>query len=312
MNVFPYDTATGRLFRTVELEKALRTAYAMGDNLYFAETCPYAPSQPSQAQIGLIAPGSSVPIFSHPIFVEYPQQKEGGILFTDIRAFSREDRRNGGYKITNESEYSLQVGRAFLIECMKNEGASFLLNFSDLPLKVFSVWLASRINGQLNLSLEEQLTVKALAGWFHVCQYYSEDTFKGEDQKRAEARTMRSLNMDARAWEKVVGKDALPWAGTIDLFCSLVQERTNQSVRLEGLNRRFVAEVTGSTFKGAQTRELVTVALENPPSWIAIVERCVSDFSFYKKMPLGEIVERMTKTRDGRQQFLQALSRLPF
>lgn len=312
MNLYPFNTAAGQLFKRDSLQKDLMKAYSLQHGVYFVRECPYAPNMKPSDTIALVGPGSTAPPFKHPFFLDMPAQQEGGIVFIDGRGFTRDDRAEGSFKVSNQSEYTLEAGRAFLILCGRTNGGSVLMNFSDLPAKVFAQWLTDRINAQLNLSLEEQMSIKALAAWFHICQYYDADSFQGEDQKRAQARAMRAAGMDGRLWETAVGKKPLEWGGTIDLFCQQAKEIANGSVRLEGLKRQFVTEVTVSTFRGAQTRELMAVALENPPSWIAVIERCVSEFSFYKRFPLGEAVNRNAKTPVARKEFLQALSRLPF
>lgn len=309
MNSDAYKTAAGRLHSVDELKRKINAGISLGQGVRTTNTCPYAADEIWASDAVMMVLGDSgVNGFNHPIEIERHGEKT---IVVDMRGYTRRD-RDGKVVPTSKSEYNFQLGRAFLTSIAANDRGTSLLNFSDAPVKIFARWLTDRLNTQLHMELEDQIAVKACAAWFYICQFYDADDFGKEEHNRTKARAMRNVAMDGRQWDSVMGKEDLPWTGTIDLFCELVKKVTGNSVRTDGLDRRFVTEVTIGSWRGAQGREVVAVGLEHPPTWIAMLQLCVEESSYYKRMPLGETVERALKNRADKDAFLVSIARLPY
>lgn len=311
MNSDAFKTSAGSMYKTNDIEKCVKIDRGMGANISWIDECPYAPNDQANNLVQMIIQGSACPPFRHPFLVVDSGNRDRATAIVDGRGFTRAG-RDGDVTPSNKSEYLFNVGRAFLTAIAVNDSPTVLLNFSEVPAQAFARWLTDRINGQLHVELEDQLVIRACAAWFYVCQFFDEESFTKDEQNRCVARAARACGMDLRQWETIMGKDALPWTGTIDLFCALVKNQTDESIRVDGLDRRFVTEVTIGSWRGAQAREIVAVGLEHPPTWIAMIQMCVAESSYYKKMPLGETVERILKRRSDKDDFLLAVSRLPF
>lgn len=265
--------------------------------------------------ITLVIPGSTTPAWKHPLILEHPARTPKWDIVVDGRSFTRRPKQtmdvrgdvysNVDYVVASRTDFEFQLGRAFLTGVAMTGPRQGLMALGDLPVRSFAYWLSERIGSRLDLAPEEQQIVLGVAAYYYTSMFYTEDEFTQDEQARAVIRLNRIFSDVAR-----IPAD-LGWIANLKDFCEAVKKATNESVRLEGLHSRYVQEVTGSTWRGMESREAVIVALESPITWIAIVERCVKEMAFYKKAPLGSVVERQARRGVG-DAFLKQLALLSY
>lgn len=189
------------------------------------------------------------------------------------------------------------------------DGAPFrkdLLNLGAFPIKVFSNWMGNRIALGLSLDFGQASIVKAM-----ICVYYIQmctplsDHPTADEVERLIIRASRSIaGVDANTLQNVLGD--IPRLTDLKSFVDWVHAKLD-TPRAEQLNIGFIYTALGFSW-GVQYREMVAIALEYPPTFIALLYSSVNDRGF-KKTSLGKVVENLVARRDDRD-FIENVNHL--
>lgn len=317
----PYQTMSGGIYATEEWSKLITSELRMSNgeskNLSKLDTDPYT-GRPAKYPLYLIKPNPGSPFtfqLKHPLFIDVAG--EGKICVVDGRGFVRtakpgeyrEDRPfvQDDYRTVSKSDFIVEVGRGYLSMLHELGQGQPLMSLGDLPVIVYGSWLSSRIDRNLQLNTETKILLTQLAAYFYICLAHGRRDFTDTKAQHFKEYVARLFYTD-----NVIPED-VGHIGNLVEFISVLQSSSNQAVRLEGLSPKYIMEEVGGTWKGNLHRELVNTALEHPPTWLAILERTIEEASFYKKMPLGELVNYHARGRQRRgDEFIRSLRRLKF
>lgn len=189
------------------------------------------------------------------------------------------------------------------------DGAPFrkdLLNLGQFPIKVFTNWIGNRIALGLTLDFGQASIVKAMLGVYYIqlCTPLS-DHPTGEEIERLIIRAARNVpGVDANTLAGVLGD--IPKLTDLKSFTDWVHVRLD-TPRSEQLNVGFLYTALGFSW-GVQYREMVAIALEYPPTFIALLYSSVNDRG-YKKTSLGKTVENLT-SRNEDHEFIKNVNHL--
>jgi len=189
------------------------------------------------------------------------------------------------------------------------DGAPFrkdLLNLGQFPIKVFTNWIGNRISLGLTLDFGQTSIVKAMLSVYYIqlCTPLS-DHPTSEELERLIIRAARSVpGVDATTLENVLGE--IPKLTDLKSFTDWVHARLD-TPRSEQLNVGFLYTALGFSW-GVQYREMVAIALEYPPTFIALLFSSVNDRGF-KKTSLGKTVETLT-SRNEDHEFIKNVNHL--
>lgn len=245
----------------------------------------------------------AVPAFSHPMLFE---DRQGVMrLAVDVRPFGTWNAQQHEFHVRNKVDYDLTAARARLNEIWLEHSPSLLRDISTAPLFIYSSWLSEAITRRFALDPREQLDLAIVSGVFY-CSLFTDAKELGEPEKmRVVAAITRALRCSAEDVLAVV--DQVSVIGDVHEFCLRAAEVT-KSVRLKELNAGVLFAIVGGTWFGFNARELAAVAIEHPPTWIAMLIAAFNERSF-KNSALSKLSER-TASKDIGRDFLRATMNL--
>lgn len=294
-----------------------KTAQALQEAAIKGWLAPLSGGSPILAVNGTAGSDIAIPAFAHPLLVDDTHKQPQ--LVVDMRAFGRMDSRTGEFRVRNPIEYGLATARARLNWIWVQPGKQSLLrDVSPLGLQVFSTWIAEAITRRFGLDPAEQLRLSIYAAVLYLSNFidnHGSDTMSEQDKVRITSLISRTLRIKAEDTLKVLDTDIVsgevvrgggcPVIANAIQFCSIV---SGVSVRLQGLNAGVLFSILGGTWFGTNAKETAAVALEHPPTWLAILLAAVNERSF-KNSGITKITER-SGFRDSARSYQQAVLNL--
>lgn len=228
----------------------------------------------------------AVPAFAHPFLFDDSHKKP--TLSMDARSFGAIHQGSREFAVRNETEYRLALRRAQLNQVWLHQDPAILRNISAVPLTVFANWVSESARRTFALEAHEQMQIMILAGVYY-CSLFTDEDEMSENSKLAIVSTLtRTLRVTAQSVLDVL--DAIPMMTGVESFCQHCQTVTG-SVRLKNLNVGTLYAMLGGSWWGTNAKEMVAVALEHPPTWIAILMAAFTERG-YKKSAITQLVER--------------------
>lgn len=285
-----YDTMACQGFVMRKTVEALQEGYIKG----WLGHVPGANSQIVQVT-GAQLSDTAIPAFAHPIL--FDDSHKHPVLAVDVRAFGRINPQTQDFVVRNEAEYKLAIARAKL-NWLWLSTPGLLRDVSPLPLQIFASAISESVSRRYALNPGEQMKLALLAGVF----YQSLFQVPGEIDEDAKVRLAQSLSRQLR----VRGDEVLTmvdqhipnWIYSVASFCTLAPVVTG-SVRLEELSVGVLYSIMGGSWYGTNAKETLAVALEHPPTWLAIVLAALQERTF-KNSGIARITERSSYRESAR------------
>lgn len=289
-----YDTTICKEFVTRKTAEAIQVAMLNGS----------LQGDVANPRIAYVQGGSvtadAIPSFAHPMLVQGPDKNE--MLVVDLRAVGRWDQQQYKFVIRNEIEDSLLKARARINDIWLGQNRRSLKTISPLPMAVFSSWLSEAIGRRFALDAREQLNLAILAAIFYNTLFDNETELSGEEKNRLAGVVARATRASAEDVFKLL--DAAPVIADVKAFVGAAQELGSE-VRLKNLSAGLLYEIIGGTWYGLNAREVIAVAVEHPPTWIAVLLAAYNERSF-KNSQITKITERPSN-RDNGGNFLRSV-----
>lgn len=302
INRTAYQTKACEGFKLHTLQESLTKAQLAGQLQSLFST-------PIMANQGSDAFALAVPGFAHPFEVAQFSNHQA-FLAVDLRPVGRWDASQWEFVIRNQADYDLISARALLNHYWINESPEILRDVAPLALSLYTDFITKNVAKRFALDRREEADLSILVGWFYLSQFTNEKTLVEREAMRMVQTLARQLRLPADMVFAVI--DRMGEAGeyrpihSITEFCHLAQSATN-SVRLQDLNIGILYQLLGGQWFGGQNpRELVAVALEHPPTWLAIVWTAANSRSF-KTAGITQLFER-TFSSQQQTQFKQAMA----
>lgn len=227
--------------------------------------------------------------FSHPIVVTYSNNVDK-IVVVDARGISSINERTGELRPTTEFQY--QSIRAKLIKEVWMDGnPNDIMSLSDLQVSVFAKMLSATLTRRLNLDSYVELTITIIAAYYYINLFFDGIGSDEDTLLRHAKRISRSINVPIMNVMEVISE--VGDMKNLDSFCRACAFHGN-SVRLETLSVGVVYTMMGGMWFGANAVEQSAVALEHPPTFLAMLYMAVSDKS-YRKSILAQIAEKVDR-----------------
>jgi hypothetical protein len=287
-----YDTLACRGFILDKIRHPLDDAYVRGA---------LAQIEHSQAR-KLVGSGDRltdhIPSFDHPFALT--EQESGPhnartIMVGDLRRFGRYDPHQQTFVIKVRNDYGFQETRTVLNQIWVDNAPSTLANCSPLPMKLFGLWISDAIGRRYALEPQEKLRLQILASVFYAGLFY--DIHDHWDKNRIAAQVKRAINIDSKYIYEVLEYVKTPITGILE-FCAMTQEIVD-TVRLKDLNHGILYAVLKNTWYGVNNDATVAVALEHPPTWLAMLYVAITDRS-YQKSQVTDMILNWDKRDKGR------------
>lgn len=282
-----YDTLIGSGYQIDKIKHAVVEAIAMNQGL----------NPLNQYAYELVGGGPAslvIPAFAHPLLVNDPHSHESRIV-VDVRSYGEVDPHQKTFKLRVRTEYDFQCLRGDLNTVWVRENPQVLARVSSMPLQLFAGWLAENLAKHYALNPKEQTAVQVLAGAFYLSNFMDETPFDQMTKTRFVLNLTQGLKLSPTFVQPVTDQLTQPIGG-LDEFCKML-EGVTESVRFKGFNAGILIPLLGGTWFGVN-REVIGVALEHPPTWIAMVVSAATDRT-YKNTDLHRRIERLDRQEKG-------------
>jgi hypothetical protein len=301
-----YDTLACHGFILDKIRHPLEEAYVRGV---------LAPIENSTAK-RLVGSGDTltdhIPSFDHPMAIagdNWVDPNRGPheprlTVVGDLRRFGRYDQHQKTFVVKVRNDYGFQLTRTILNQIWLDSAPSTLANCSPLPMKLYGVWISDAIARRYALDPQEKLRLQVLSSIFYAGLFY--DIHDHWDKNRIAMQVKRAVNVDPKFIFEMLEYVPKPISGLLE-FVEIVKEAID-TVRLKDLNHGILYAVLKNTWYGVNQDGTVAVALEHPPTWLAMLYASITDRS-YSKSQVTDMLLNWDKRDRGRQLEL-ALTRL--
>jgi hypothetical protein len=250
---------------------------------------------------GGMAMTDAIPAFTHPLVIEdrlaaSHDHTKHYFTVADMRAFGKFDPHKAMFVVRNRTEYEFAQLRGRLASCWVKESPVLLLNVNPLGMKMFSAWISTNVTKKFLLDPRESATLQTYAAFFYYCLFTDAEHFTPVDKHKIMATIQKATGITASIVADVVDHFEKPLSG-VEEFCKLSQEVV-QSIRLAALNVGMLFALLGNTWFGSNKNEIVAVALEHPPTWLAMIAMASQDRS-YKNSPINRLLETLDRKDKG-------------
>lgn len=294
MNVSAYSTTVLQGYKIGEIRQKVEALIARegpGESWRFKD---HPRSEVEVRIIELIPSPHEIAPFGHPLNIKIGEYE---YLVIDVRNFTRRA-MNGEVAITSQLDYTTLVNRAFAELAAKVDQQN-LLSIGNLHVTLFIRWLADAIGRRLGLPIESQVLLTILTGVYYVCQFLDfGDTLDDRERVKIAQIVSKATFIPVEDVLRVLDGLERPVQNTVHDYIELLEKHGN-SVRFEQLNAGLLYSILymGSWF-GANKNELISLAVEHPPTFIGMVLSAIDERG-YRKTVIGELLKVYDKKNEG-------------
>ena len=232
-----------------------------------------------------------IPLFTHPISIlNFNHQN---YLCTDLRLYVRKDVSLNDIEsgIRNLTEYNFVKSRSILNLLWLNDEIDSIKNSLSFAGIVYAAWLSDIIAKTFALDFKDQTIINVVAHVFYQSLFNNVVNFDNEYKEKLAVHTIKATNTKA---EFVLGiLDRIERLNSIEDFCNSVKDIV-ENVRLKDFNIAVLLTIVKNSWYGTNAKEILSVALEHPPTWIAIIYTSLNERT-YKSSMLYRVAERLGK-----------------
>lgn len=300
-----YDTTVGSVLVTKPIVNAIKESMIRDgighQNLNVKDEGGFKPV--------FITGGSSsetqIPLFTHPITIKNSLSEQ--YICADLRFFVRKDTPldNVENSIKNVTEYNFCKSRLILSMLWQAGLEGRIKNGLQFAGVVYSSWLSEAIAKNFALDFKDQTTLNVITHFFYQSLFSEESVFTEEDKERMAVQTIKATKLDAKTVFGIF--DKIGPMGSINDYCNEVA-KVVENVRLKNFNLAVLLTIVKNSWYGTNAKEIISVALEHPPTWAAIVWTALNERT-YKNSMVYRIAERFGK-RGAADEFNNAYTML--
>lgn len=288
----PYSTTPCKDYQIQDIKRVIsnyKAIFGVGDRSQIS----YIDKKNTQCLS--LEPGTAdIPPFAHPLRLgDEKTRKEDVQYIVDMRNCLRLN-RDGESVVSDQLAHGINSLRCRLQAIWDLEDPDLLMNTGLFQVTIFSRWIAQLIVQRFGLDPEGQARVTALAAFHYLCMYREapvSDEMEYEETLKMATIINRATMIPADMVLSLI--ENLQATSTANDFISILKEHGG-SVRLEQLNLGLLYTVTGGSWFGSNARELLAVALEHPPTFLAVLYTALNERG-YRNSGLGKLVIQYDK-----------------
>lgn len=237
---------------------------------------------------------NNIPLFSHPYYFKTHEGKE--ILATDMRLYLKKKVFDGtlaglSKSIISQVEYSFMRHRAILnLEWLQGDVDALKLNLY-FSTAMFGKWIADVIAKAYAIDARDQIVVAIASTYYYQALFTDNDSYDEDTLHKWQIHTCKALNTDSRFVKEVFSK--MPKIVGIQSLIDCIQLSTD-NVRLKDLSLVSLLTLLKNSWYGINSKEIIAIAIEHPPTWMAIIYAALSEKTF-KSSLIYKIAERVGK-----------------
>lgn len=297
----PYETTVGLSFKINDIKTSIKKAIIENSELEEINLNLIISDNLKPIFItGYFSSESNIPFFNHPLLLEKDNKK---YLCTDIRQFVRyvdhhdfnikKLRETNSKFTTNKTSFEFTILRSTLQLVWLNGNINEIKNGLSLAGVVYSMWLTDSISKLYGLDYKDQQTLSIISYFFYQSLFYKEDSFFDEILDLFGFQIVKNLKIPTDIVFSVI-KKITKMSGIKDYCNNIISILEN--LRLRDFNEAILINSIGRTWYalGINQKELLTIALELPPTWVTICYSALNDKS-YKNTTISKIAEKYGK-----------------
>lgn len=289
MFTHPYTTTPCRGYRLDSILHELKRA--MIDE---ALTPAFLPKGDRLPDIWLVTPRNpDIPPFAHPLPFQHQEREVWAI---DVRGQVRISRMNDELVVTASMDYEQSVIRTLLARHWKNHGSSDLAALGPFPAVVFTRWVAENIARRLTLDPAAQLRLTAIVGFYYHHRFIDATDWGTDSVVKIATHLGRHTRIPTSFLIEV--GEQLPYMASASELVDVIQKH-GESMRFERFNLGLLYSMFMGAWFGANSREIVAVALEHPPTFMSLIYMALKERS-YRKTQFAQVVLVNDKQDAGR------------
>jgi hypothetical protein len=289
MFLTPYQTTACSSYEVKGIQAALQRAEVHGD------LAPAVTLKGTTLKGVYIVPPyvKDIGPFSMPLMFD---SQNGPAVAVDVRGLTKliGDRQ---FKVVVGAEYEGAIIRGALSLGWIQGGANEMRRFNDIAAKVFIRLMSESLSRRLNLGPYEQQALTVVTGLFYYSNFidltdHSRDGHMPQDEKdKIAVAVSRLTRISPQTVADFLAGD-VPVVNSLDTYCEALRFVV-KSPRLERVDAALIMTLMGGLWFGGNARQLMAVALEYPPVWLALIYQALTDRSFH-----GAQLTKMVETED--------------
>lgn len=294
-----YDTTVGSGMNVKSVEHAIKEAFVK-DAIYNCNFDLISSLNFRPVFItGQNSSESNIPFFAHPMIIK--GYKGMNFICADVRPFVKSSDHHDGFErpeVRNQTEFNFAVKRlAMNMAWVCGEVNQIKLNLSFAGA-VFAAWLSDTIAKRFALDPKDQMVLSIVSHYYYQSLFHGEDQIEEELLQKFAVHTIKATKAPSQMVFEVFDriKAGGPMRSGAD-YCDHVK-RVLENIRLEDLNVGLLITMIGQSWFGLNAKEILAVALEHPPTWIAIVHSSLDERTYRNSM-IARISERYAKNGAG-------------
>lgn len=304
-----YDTTVGKAFQMAKTVRAIQES-AVRDGSY-QRVFGLLNLNDSDIKVvpwfivGSNSSESQIPFFNHPILVDLVDKGEK-VLCSDIRPYASFNPNNfnddDALRIKNKIGLNLEKLRLSLNLLWLEKRPSMLREISTVPMAIFSNWISESITRRFGLSPKDQMIISVVSCFYYYSLFSNNSDFDEEEKTRLISSTMKATRAPIIMVEEIFNLSRP--MGSIKEFSATIKELVD-NIRLENFDEGILINLVISSWFGVEAKQLISVAMEHPPTWISIVYSAFTEKS-YKNTVISKIAQRYIGTK-GENDFVRSL-----
>jgi hypothetical protein len=246
-----------------------------------------------------------VPVFNLPITrVELGDRRVANpdAVYLDARSFSKKDmNRPGEFVVNNATQYDFiaRVGELTAFWLKNPDNRLDVLRAGDISAQVYISWLSYAIANKLGLDEDTARTLQILSGIFYAHLYHGADEALSD---RGKTKIAALVTRWTRAPAEMVLEQVqnVSYMNLLGDYVEEVKRTFSQNTRVDQVNVGFIIRALTNSWFGFGAQDIVAVAKEYPPVFVALIEAALNS-RLWKKSQLGKLVERFDRGTTGKE-----------
>lgn len=236
----------------------------------------------------------SCPVFNHPVAL-YDNRTDLSGMVLDVRSFGATDRASGQFKYRTRSDVNWALTRAYLNTIWIEDGVQTMQDLGAIPMATYCAMVSQTITRRYNLDPADQISIGVLAGYFYLGLFEDVPVSDETDVMKKASKIARVNHLPtAKVFDRI---KELQGIDTIDEFCQQLKGFVG-NIRLNEFNSAMLLQIVCGNWFGPNGRENMAIALEHPPTWLAICYHCLSDATSMRS-PLAKLVQQQDRSGEG-------------
>lgn len=285
-----YQTTVGSASITKDIVNAIKESIIRDGinhtNLGIVNTGDYKPIFIT----GSFSSEADIPLFTHPITINF---QHTNYVCTDLRLFINKNTPLNEIEsaVKNRTEFNFVKSRGIMNLIWLNNGVNTIKNGLQFGGVVFSAWLSETISKTFVLDFKDQSLLAILTSLYYQSLFLENIQLDEDTKQKLAVHTIKATKAPASLVFEVF--DKVQSMGDINDYCKAVTE-VLENVRLKNFNLATLLTITRNSWYGTNSKEIISVALEHPPTWCAIVYTALNERTFKNSM-IYKIAERFGK-----------------